>query len=149
MRKRYFIHVMLCFVMLFFGVAQAKSASPVGLWKTFDDTSGKPSSLVRISEKNGELSAVIVKDLLPSAENDMVCDKCQGNLKDKPIIGLPIMESMKQNGEYYEGGTILDPDNGEIYHCKLKLDASGNKLEVRGFVGVSLIGRTQIWMREQ
>ncbi len=149
MNKKFLIFYIVCFLTFFSYLAHSETTSPVGLWKTIDDTTGKPSSLIRISEKNGELIAVIVKDLLPTAASDNVCDKCEGNLKDKPIIGLTIMDGMKQNGDNYEGGHILDPETGEIYRCKLKLDATSNKLEVRGFIGVSLLGRTQIWTREE
>jgi uncharacterized protein (DUF2147 family) len=154
MNKKYLTYVILCFLTLFsyFTFAQSTSnqaLSPVGLWETFDEATGKPTSLIRIKERNGELIAVIVKDLLPAAASDEVCDKCDGNLKDKPIIGMTIMDGMKQHGDDYEGGHILDPENGETYRCKLKLDATGNKLEVRGFIGVSLLGRSQTWTREQ
>jgi uncharacterized protein (DUF2147 family) len=154
MNEKYLTYVILCFLTFFSNItlAQSKSnqdLSPVGIWETFDDATGKPRSLIRIKEHNGELIAVIVKDLLPAAANDEVCDKCEGILKNKPIIGMTIMNGMKQHGDDYEGGHILDPESGETYRCKLKLDATGNKLEVRGFIGVSLLGRSQTWMREQ
>jgi uncharacterized protein (DUF2147 family) len=62
---------------------------------------------------------------------------------------MVIMDGLKASGDAYDGGHILDPDNGKTYQCKIKLDATGNKLEVRGFIGVSLIGRSQIWVREE
>ena len=123
--------------------------SPVGLWKTIDDATNKPRSLIRISDKNGELIATIEKGLLPTDTPNDACDKCTDDRKGKPLIGMVIMDGMKAKGDTFEGGHILDPDNGEIYNCKIKLDGTGNKLEVRGFIGVSLFGRSQVWTREE
>jgi uncharacterized protein (DUF2147 family) len=149
MFKNPFLLLTICFIALFSTLADANSTSPVGLWKTIDDATNKPRSLVRISDKNGELIATIEKGLLPDDSPNDVCEKCEGARKDKSLIGMVIMEGLKASGDAYEGGHILDPDNGEIYSCKIKLDATGNKLEVRGFIGVSLIGRSQIWVREE
>ncbi len=148
MFKKSYFSLLFCFLTLFSYIAHAGN-SPVGLWKTIDDATGKPSSLVRIVQDNDNYHAYIEKDLQDADASNLSCNKCQGSLKGKPIIGLPIMDGIKANGDVYEGGQILDPETGEIYRCKLKLDASGNKLEVRGFIGVSLIGRTQIWMRQE
>ena len=147
MTKNLLLSLLLCFFTVFSYFAHADN-SPVGLWKTIDDTTGKPHSLIRISDKNGELIATIEKGLLPTDSPNDVCDKCEGARKGKPLIGMVIMDGMKAKGDTFEGGHILDPDNGEIYNCKIKLDGTGNKLEVRGFIGISLIGRSQIWMRE-
>ena len=134
--------------MAFSSPAYADS-SPVGLWKTIDDATGKPRSLIRISDKNGELIATIQKGLLPNDLPNDVCEECTGERKGKPLIGMVIMDGMKAKGDTFEGGHIVDPDNGETYQCKIKLDSTGNKLEVRGFIGVSLFGRSQIWVREE
>ncbi len=122
-------------------------ATPAGLWKTIDDTTGKPRSLIRISEHNGEYNAVVEKGLLETDTGDKVCDKCTDERKGQKIIGMTIAKGLKQNGNKYDGGEILDPDNGKIYKCKMTLDASGNKLEVRGYIGISLLGRSQTWHR--
>jgi uncharacterized protein (DUF2147 family) len=92
---------------------------------------------------------MIEKGLHEYDSPDDVCIKCRGELKNKPLLGMTIMQGMKQNGDAYEGGKILDPDNGKTYRCKLKLDETGNKLEVRGFIGISLFGRSQTWVREE
>ena len=147
MLKRTYLLLIICLLSLFSALSYAEN-SPVGLWKTIDDSTGKPRSLIRISDKNGELIAIIEKGLLPSDSPEDVCDKCEGTRKAKPLIGMVIMDGMKAKGDAFEGGHILDPDNGKVYQCKIKLDSTGKQLEVRGFIGISLIGRSQIWMRE-
>ena len=148
MIKKLLLSLLLSFLTAFSYFAHADN-SPVGLWKTIDDATNKPRSLIRISDKNGELIATIEKGLLPTDSPIDVCEQCTGERKNKPLIGMVIMDGMKAKGDVYEGGHIVDPDNGEFYKCKIKLDATGNKLEVRGFIGVSLFGRSQIWMREE
>lgn len=125
----------------------ALAATPAGLWKSIDDKSGKPRSLIRISEQNGAYSAVIEKGLLATDTGDAVCDKCTDERKGQKIIGMTIVKGLKEKDGVYEGGEILDPENGKTYKCKMKLDDTGNKLEVRGFIGISLFGRSQIWTR--
>ena len=125
------------------------AASPAGLWKSIDDKTGKPRSLIRISEDNGVYSGVVEKGLLEGDTGERVCDKCTDERKNQKIIGMAIIKSIKEKNGSYEGGTILDPDNGKVYKCKMKLDEAGNKLEVRGFIGVSLFGRSQTWLREE
>jgi uncharacterized protein (DUF2147 family) len=125
----------------------AATDTPAGLWQSIDDKSGKPRSLIRISESNGEYSAVVEKGLLPTDTGDAVCDKCTDERKGQPIIGMTIVNGLKKNGEKYDGGKILDPDNGKIYKCKMTLNKAGDELEVRGYIGFSLIGRSQTWKR--
>ena len=76
-------------------------------------------------------------------------DRCKDERKDQPLVGLVFMRHMKVDGGEYRGGDILDPDNGSIYRCKLRLEDNGRKLKVRGFIGFSVFGRTQTWEREQ
>lgn len=128
-------------------LAVAGEHTAAGLWKTIDDATGKPRSLIRISEHNGEFSAVVEKGLRETDTGEAVCDKCKDERKGKKIIGMTIAKGLKQNGNKYEGGEILDPENGKTYKCKMTLDESGNNLEVRGFIGISLIGRSQTWHR--
>lgn len=137
----------LCVFIAFSTIATAQNLSPVGLWKTVDDKTGKPRSLIRISEINGGYSAVIEKGLLANDTGEAICDKCTDSRKNQKIIGMTILKGLKQNGNHYDGGEILDPENGKIYRCKMKLDESGNVLEVRGYIGISLLGRSQIWNR--
>jgi uncharacterized protein (DUF2147 family) len=128
-------------------LAFAADPTAAGLWKTIDDSTGKPRSLIRISEHNGEFSAVVEKGLRDTDTGDAVCDKCKDERKGKKIIGMTIAKGLKQNGHKYEGGEILDPENGKTYKCKMTLDETGNNLEVRGFIGISLLGRSQTWHR--
>ncbi|MFZ6818147.1 DUF2147 domain-containing protein [Undibacterium sp. Ji22W] len=133
-------------------VAQIASAqnSPTGLWKTIDDKTGKVKSLVRISESGGEFQGKIEK-LFRDADQDQnpKCDKCEGSNKDQPFIGLTILFNIKRDGDEFGGGKILDPANGKLYSSKLKLVENNKKLEVRGYIGMPMFGRTQIWLREE
>lgn len=128
-------------------LAWADHGTATGLWKTIDDSTGKPRSLIRISEHDGEYSAVVEKGLRETDTGEAVCDKCKDERKGKKIIGMTIAKRLKQNGHKYEGGEILDPENGKVYQCKMTLDETGQQLEVRGFIGVSLLGRSQTWHR--
>lgn len=132
---------------LFTAFAMADN-SPVGLWKTIDDKTGKPRSIVRIVEENGVVSAIIEKGLMPGEDPDRVCDKCDPPRKNQRLQNMTFMWGLKKEGNEYKSGEILDPDNGKIYKCKLKLSDDGKKLDVRGYIGISLIGRTQTWYRE-
>jgi uncharacterized protein (DUF2147 family) len=129
------------------GLAQA---SPVGLWKTIDDATKKEKSLVRISDNGGVLSGRIEKLLDPEAKADGVCDKCSDDRKGQPIVGLNIIRNVKVNADdtsMWDGGEILDPNNGKVYRVRLKPVDGGKKLEVRGYIGAPLLGRTQVWQR--
>ena len=136
-------------VMLVTNVVIASETTPAGLWKTIDDKTGKPRSLIRITENNGEYSAVVEKGLLATDTGEAVCDKCTDDRKGQKIVGMTIVKGIKKKNDSYEGGEILDPDNGKTYKCKMKLDSAGTQLEVRGFIGVSLFGRSQTWIREE
>ena len=145
--KTRLITVFSIFLLSLTPVAFAAGATPAGLWRTIDDNTGKPRSLVRIHEHNGEYSAVIEKGLLATDTPDAVCDKCTDERKGKRIIGMTIVKGIKFTDGHYEGGEILDPENGKTYRCLMKLDSTGNQLEVRGYIGISLIGRSQNWTR--
>ncbi len=127
----------------------AHAADLSGLWQTTDDKTGKPRSLVRLVDNGGEYSAIVEKGLLATDTGDAVCDKCTDERKGQKIIGMTIAKHLKKsaNANVYDNGEILDPDNGKIYKCKMTLAASGNELEVRGFIGISLLGRSQTWKR--
>lgn len=126
--------------------AWADAASPVGLWENVDDATGKPRAVIRISEAHGTLQGRIEKVFLAPNESPN-CVACKGALKNAPILGLMILNGLKKVGDAYSGGEILDPDKGKFYSCKVRLVESGRKLEVRGFIGFSLLGRSQFWRR--
>jgi len=124
-------------------------ATPVGLWKTIDDESKQEKSLVRISESGGVLSAKIEK-LLDPTKQDSKCDKCSDERKNQPVVGMAIVRNVKQNADdkaMWDGGEILDPNNGKTYKVRMKPVDGGKALEVRGYIGAPLLGRTQTWQR--
>ena len=123
--------------------------TPVGLWKTIDDDGKTEKSLVRITDSGGVLSGAIEK-IFDVAKQDAKCDKCTDDRKDKPVLGLTIIRNVRQDGDdkgLWDGGDILDPKEGKVYKTRLKPADGGKKLEVRGYIGAPLFGRTQVWQR--
>ena len=123
-------------------------ATPVGLWKTIDDDSGKEKSLVRITESGGVLTGRIEKLLDPDTKPDKVCDKCTDERKGKPLVGLVIIKDAKRDADdpaVWTGGEITDPNNGKSYRLRLKPTEAGKTLEVRGYIGPFY--RNQTWIR--
>jgi uncharacterized protein (DUF2147 family) len=130
--------------------AQASDASPVGLWKAIDDNSGKPTALIRITEERGELRGKIEQLFrAPGEDPNPKCTLCSDARKDQPIIGMTIVSGLKKDGDEYKDGEILDPNNGKIYKSKLSVHDGGKKVEVRGYVGVPMFGRSQVWLRQE
>ncbi len=130
-------------------LALAQEASPVGLWKNIDDATGKPKAMIRISDNKGELRGQIEKLFLaPGDDPNPRCTACSGTNKDVPVIGMVIMSGLRKAGNEYTGGEIIDPDNGKIYRSKMTLADGGKKLTVRGYVGMPLFGRSQVWVRQ-
>jgi len=131
------------------GGSWAQSASPVGVWRSIDDKTKKERSVIRITESNGELQGVVEKIFdQPGDDPAHLCKECKGDRKDKPVIGMTILWGLKKDGESWTGGEILDPKNGRIYRAKVTPSADGKTLDVRGYIGMALIGRTQTWHRE-
>jgi uncharacterized protein (DUF2147 family) len=121
--------------------------SPVGTWKTIDDETHQPKAIVEISEDHGVLSGKIVKLFRKPGEDPAPrCKECQGERHDQPVLGMTILSNLRHDGDVWDGGEILDPENGKTYRCKLRVGDDGN-LEVRGFIGFALLGRTQVWER--
>jgi uncharacterized protein (DUF2147 family) len=129
--------------------ANAADTSPVGLWKTIDDETGKVKSVVRITEVNGELQGKVEQVFSPPAkEPNPMCDDCEGERKGKPVIGMTIMEGLKKTGDAeWSGGKILDPANGKTYRCKVTVAEDGKKLRMRGYI--AFFYRTQTWLRDE
>lgn len=124
--------------------------SPVGTWKTVDDKSGKVRSLVKISEVNGELRGKIEKFFPgPDEKPNAICEKCEGAQKDAPILGFTLIQGFKKGPDgQWQDGEITDPENGKTYRSRLTPIEGGKKLEVRGYIGSPIFGRSQIWVRE-
>lgn len=132
-----------------FASAALAQATPVGVWKTIDDKTKAERAQIRITESNGVLSGRIEKLLAPDAKPDAVCDKCSDDRKDKPIVGMEILRGVRKAGSdnLWDSGTILDAAEGKVYKVRLSPADGGKKLEVRGYVGMPMLGRTQTWIR--
>jgi uncharacterized protein (DUF2147 family) len=148
MNKTLWIATTAVAALLAHGAAFAQ-ASPAGLWKTIDDKTKKERSLVRITESGGVFVGRIEKRLDPAAKADATCEKCTDDRKDKAIDGLEIIRAVKKSDSdnLWDSGTILDPEEGKTYRVRLQLADEGKRLEVRGYIGAPLLGRTQNWMR--
>jgi uncharacterized protein (DUF2147 family) len=130
--------------------AFAADDSPIGLWKNIDDETGKPKALIRITESNGVLQGKIEQLFrAPAEDQNPKCDKCDGARKDQPIIGMEILSGLRKDGDGYAGGEILDPNNGKVYKSKMHLTDAGKKLSVRGYIGMPMLGRSQVWVRQE
>jgi uncharacterized protein (DUF2147 family) len=125
-------------------------ATPAGVWKTIDDETKKEKSLIRITEAGGVYTGKLEKLLDPTAKPDAVCEKCTDDRKDKPLVGMTLIKGVKQNDgdkAMWDGGEILDPNNGKTYKVRLTPGDGGKTLAVRGYIGAPLLGRTQTWLR--
>ena len=134
------------------GLAAAQASSPAGLWKTVDDNTKKEKSLVRIVESGGVYTGKVEKVIDPDSPKDATCKDCTDERKDKPVVGMTIIRNMKPSAgdkNVFEGGDILDPNNGKVYSAKLTLVEGGKKLDVRGYIGMPMLGRTQTWIRAE
>jgi uncharacterized protein (DUF2147 family) len=123
----------------------ARLDSPAGLWQPLD-SSGKPEGLIRIFEVKG-LYYGRIEPASPTDDRHARCTHCTGAQHDQPIIGLVIMRHLRPKDGEYVGGSILDPNTGHVYGCSLRLTDGGHKLIMRGFLGISLFGRSQTWLR--
>jgi uncharacterized protein (DUF2147 family) len=125
----------------------AADVTPVGRWRTFDDKTGLERGLVVIEEQAGVLTGRIagVHDLREAAD---VCTACKDARKNQPILGMTIITGMRRHGNHWDGGEILDPQSGSTYRCSLRLEDDGTKMIVRGYIGLSLFGRSQTWLRQ-
>jgi uncharacterized protein (DUF2147 family) len=132
-------------------VAAMAQMTPVGLWQTISDKDGKVASEVRIVETGGVVSGKIEKVLRPDFKADDKCTACKDDRKDQPTIGLEILRGLKktEGKDVWEGGTVVDPESGTIYKAKITPIEGGKKLEMRGYVGAPMFGRTQTWVRAQ
>jgi uncharacterized protein (DUF2147 family) len=133
-----------------FAISAGASPSPAGVWRTISDVDGKPRGLVQLSLANGVLTGTAVGTLVPGEDPNRVCERCTGARKNKPVMGMQILWGLKQdpkNPLKFTGGQVLDPDTGGVYQAQVTLSPDGQKIILRGFVGISAIGRSQNWVR--
>ncbi|HEX5354001.1 MAG TPA: DUF2147 domain-containing protein [Rhodanobacteraceae bacterium] len=141
--------VCISFALLLATAAYAANETPVGTWTQVDDVTGKPKSIIEISQRpDGTLQGVVKQVLFSDQGTQPVCGKCKGERHDRPVVGMVIMWGVKKDGDTWDGGQILDPHNGKTYKVKLSMDDNGQKLDVRGYLGMPLFGRTQTWLRK-
>ncbi|KAA8731868.1 DUF2147 domain-containing protein [Acinetobacter qingfengensis] len=124
-----------------------------GKWRTIDDKTGFSKGIVEIrKEANNTYSGKIIEVIpRPGYTPKTICDQCTGHLKNKPILGLTILQDMKasaKNPSEYAGGTILDPLSGKLYKSTLRVNPNGTRITMRGYVGVEAIGRSQTWIKD-
>jgi len=130
--------------------AFAQTSTPVGIWQTIDDHTGQPKALVQIAEgSDGTLSGKVIGGVGANNQPDRRCTACTDARKDQPIAGMTIIDGMRKTDDGWDGGHILDPENGKTYRCKMRVEDGGRKLMVRGYIGVALLGRSQTWNRQQ
>jgi len=132
-------------LLLFSLTSFAQTPTVIGKWKTIDDETGKPKSIVEVYEKSGLIYGKVI-EILEVEHKKRLCTKCTGADNNKPILGLTVIKGLKKDGAEYNSGQILDPKNGKLYKCFITLEGK-DKLKVRGYIGISLFGRTQIWQR--
>ena len=123
----------------------ADLSSPVGEWRTIDDATGAARALVRIYQHDGALFGLVEQPLAKDGHPN--CDACTDDRRGKPIVGMDIIRGLHHDGAAWSGGTILDPERGTVYRCTLELRDGGRRLAVRGYIGLALFGRTQVWER--
>lgn len=143
MKKLLFATVFAFAALFTFTSTASAQEEVIGYWKTIDDETNKPKSIVKIYEKNGKIYGDIVKLFRgPDEDQNPMCNECPGKRKGKPIIGMNILWDLEKDGDEYEDGEILDPKTGKVYTAKIWRE--GKKLKVRGYVAVFY--RTQTWL---
>ncbi len=127
-------------------------AELAGLWQEYSDDTGALEALIRIEKLSDNTYAGKIEKILPeSAENPgLTCKNCPGNFRNKPLLGLRILSGLKrQDGQTFSGGEILDPDDGKVYQCEIRLSKDGNTLEVTGYLSFNWIGHSEIWRKSR
>jgi uncharacterized protein (DUF2147 family) len=150
MRAQYLALFLACFSILGANGVAAQQGQPtvLGLWQQVDPATGKSESWFLFFENNGVYEGAIAKMFIkPGDDPNPICTRCQGEQKNSPMLGLTIVKQMHRNGLKYENGTILDPRDGNVYNALMELSPDGQKLTVRGYLGIALFGQNQIWYR--
>ena len=122
-----------------------EAQSVLGKWHSIDPDTGAKESIIEVYEKGGKIYGKIIQ-ILKEEDKDKTCIECTGKDKDQPIEGLVIVRGLSKDGDEWTDGKILDPKNGKLYKCYISLE-NENKLKLRGYIGFSLIGRTEYWYR--
>lgn len=138
------IKALLFFIFLF---QMSFGQTVFGRWKTIDDVTGKEKGIVEIYEFKGKVYGRVI-EIFEEAKKHIKCERCDGEEKNKPVMGMNIIKGLTKDGEVYNGGKVLDPKIGKWYHCKIQLDGK-DKLIVRGYIGIPLFGRSQTWIRQK
>lgn len=126
----------------------AAEATPVGLWTTVDDHRHEPRSQVEIVERDGALVGTVVRIYpQPGEPAEPRCEDCKGERHNQPVLGMTILWDLRRDGDAWDGGEILDPESGDVYRVTLRPSSDGRRLDVRGYIGLSIFGRTQTWER--
>jgi uncharacterized protein (DUF2147 family) len=131
------------------GASSMAQMSPVGLWRTISDKDGVAQSEVRIVDTSGVVSGKVEKITDPKAKPGERCIECNDERKDQPILGMEILRGLKKvdGKDVWDGGTVVEPATGKIYRAKVSPIEGGAKLEMRGYIGSPLFGRTATWIR--
>lgn len=132
------------------GMAANAHADLVGLWQEYDDDTGKLAALIRITQRaDGAYDGIIEKIVEKPRDNkELLCKRCSGELHNRSLLGLRILSDMKRKDElHYDGGEVLDPDDGKVYKCRIQLSNDQETLQVTGFINFSWIGQSEIWRR--
>lgn len=132
-------------VLFFLTILSAQSQTVIGKWKTIDDETGNAKAIVEIYDESGKIYGKVV-EILEEENKNRVCSNCSGDDKDKSILGMIVIKGLSKKGSQYTNGKILDPKNGKLYKSFITLETK-DKLKVRGYIGISLFGRTQYWYR--
>lgn len=150
MRRLHAVQVLVLAAALAVAPSAAQESSPIGRWRTIDDKTGDAKSIVEIREVNGELRGTVLEVFSPPApSSNPLCEHCPGERRNQPIVGMEILWGLRKDGDEYSGGRVLNPEDGKVYRCRLRVLDDGARLELRGYVGISLFGRTQVWLREE
>jgi uncharacterized protein (DUF2147 family) len=142
-----------CAIVAFVVLAQTPSAGAQtvsGVWQQIDPDTGKIGALVTFAESGGIYRGTFSKLFLdPGDDPNPICQKCPGAQRGQALLGLTFIDGMRRSGLAYEGGTILDPESGTLYSANMRLSPDGNSLTVRGYIGIPLLGQSQVWKRVQ
>lgn len=141
---KHLITITIIFFAGIFQVALATETSPEGQWTTIDDDTGEAKSIINLWLEGSELKGQITH-ILDEAKKKDLCVECSGSRKDKPIEGMIFVWGLEEDDGMWTGGKILDPNNGKEYKANLTVINDGANLEVRGYIGFALLGRTQVW----